>query len=170
MFVWFLRPLRFLAQAFGSDDSPRQLALGLSLGMMIGLMPKDNLTVAALSLLLFATRVNLATGALAAFVFSWVGVWTDPAANRIGWYLLSLPALQGFWTTLADLPIIPWTSFNNSVVLGSFVMGLWLWGPVYLAATPLFVYLQPRVTARLRRFKVYQLLMGTELASHWRIG
>ena len=170
MFVWFLRPVRFLVQAFGSDDSPRQMAWGLAIGMMVGLLPKDNLTAAILSVILVATRVNAASGALAVLAFSWIGMWLDPVSGRVGWYLLSLPALQSFWTALAGMPVVPWTGFNNTIVLGSFVIGLWLMLPVYMTSKPLFARYQPRLTARLRKFRVYHLLMGTEVANTWRIG
>ena len=170
MFAWLLRPVRFLVKAFGSEDTPHQLAWGVAIGMMVGLLPKENLTAVVLSVLLLATRVNPASGAVAVLAFSWVGLLIDPVCGRIGWFLLSHPALQGVWTTLADLPVAPWTAFNNTVVLGSFVVGLWLLLPVYFVSKPLFARYHPRLTARLRKFKVYQVLMGTEVANTWRIG
>jgi len=170
MFVWILRPLRFLVRAFRSNDSPRQLAGGLAIGTLVGLLPKDNLTAMLLSLLLVVTRVNPACGAVAVLVFSGVGVFVDPVCERIGWFLLTHPALQIFWESLADFPVIPWTAFNNTVALGSFVVGMWLLLPIYFLSKPLFVKYHPKLTAKLQQFKVYQLLVGTEVANTWRSG
>lgn len=59
---WFIKPLRYLAGALRDLNSPRRIALGVALGMLVGLLPKDNLTAAALGVVLLTFRVNLAAG------------------------------------------------------------------------------------------------------------
>lgn len=59
---WFIKPLRYLAGALRDLNSPRRIALGVALGMLVGLVPKDNLTAAALGVVLLTFRVNLAAG------------------------------------------------------------------------------------------------------------
>ena len=61
-----LRPLRLVAKALVAENSPRQLALGFALGMMVGLVPKGNLIALGLTLVLFGTRVNVGAGLVAA--------------------------------------------------------------------------------------------------------
>ena len=61
MYAW-LRPVRALLTLLSSADSPRQIALGFALGMLVGLVPKGNLIAVALVTLLFAARVNLGWG------------------------------------------------------------------------------------------------------------
>ena len=56
----FLRPLRYLAQALILETTPRQLAWGFALGMLIGLIPKGNLIAVALMTLCCALRINVA--------------------------------------------------------------------------------------------------------------
>lgn len=71
---------------------------------------------------LFGTAVI--TWFLAAFLI-------DPALGRVGEFLLSEPALGGLWTSAYQLPLVPLTRFNNSMVLGAFAIGLCLiplWG------------------------------------------
>ena len=48
-----------------------------------------------------------------------------------GLALLGAPALQTLWTNWYNIPLVPYTNFNNSVTLGSFVF--WL-----VAAVPLY--------------------------------
>ena len=38
-----IRPFRFLVQALTAENTPRQLAWGLAIGVAIGLVPKGNL-------------------------------------------------------------------------------------------------------------------------------
>jgi hypothetical protein len=46
--------------------------------------------------------------------------------------LLRHESLQPAWAFLFRLPLVPWTSFNNTVVLGSFTLGLTMFLPTYV--------------------------------------
>lgn len=170
MLSLLLRPLRFLMQAFTAVDSPRQLALGVALGMVVGLVPKGNLTAMVLMFLLFVTRVNLTTGLAAAFLFSWAGTLLDPITHRIGLALLTLEALQGAWTRLFDLPLLAWSGLNNTVVLGSLTVGIVAFYPVYRITLPVIAYYRPRFVNHIQKYRLAHVLRGSELASSWRVG
>ena len=168
MLLRLIRPARLLARAISEACTPRQLALGVALGMVIGLVPKGNLTAVGLMVILLGTRVNLGTGVLSAAMFSWVGTFVDPMTHRIGEALLTQPSLQPAWAYLYDLPIMPWTAFNNTVVLGSLLLGLWLFYPVYRVSEWAFERSQPWVVERLQKYRFVQLLRGAEIAASWR--
>jgi uncharacterized protein (TIGR03546 family) len=160
----FLRPLRFLAQAVVLETTPRQLAWGFALGMMIGLIPKGNLIAVALMTLFCALRINVAAGTAAIFIFSWVGLLLDPISHRLGHSLLTQAPLQPFWTALYNMNLVPWTAFNNTVVLGSTLIGLALLLPVYALMRPLFDEFAPLWADHLKKYRIVQLLRGGELA------
>ena len=169
MFLQLIRPLRPLARVFTSAGTPRQLALGFALGMLIGLVPKGNLTAATLSVILLGTRVNLATGMAGAVLFSWLGTFADPLTHRIGEALLTNRSLEPFWESVYQLPLAPWTGLHNTVVLGSLLLGLWLFWPVYRLSQFVLDRYQPWAVERLAKYPVVQLLWGTEIAARWRI-
>ena len=52
--------------------------------------------------------------------------------------LLSSSLLRPLWTYLSDLPLMPWTNFHNSLVLGNVLLGLLLAYPVYRVAFMVF--------------------------------
>jgi len=168
MLALLVRPLRLLVQALAAADSPRQLAYGFALGMMIGLVPKGNLIALALALLLLVTRANLAAGGVAAVAFSWLGVWLDPLSHRLGLALLTKPSLQPTWAWLYDLPLMPWTGFHNTVVLGSLLVGLWLFYPSYRLSLLGFQRFQPPVAEWIARHQVTRILFGLDVATGWR--
>jgi hypothetical protein len=60
--------------------------------------------------------------------------------------------------------LVPWTHFNNSVVLGSLLLGIALLYPVYRLSEPRFEKYAPKLEQRLKKFKVVKLLWGTEWA------
>src|SRR2546423_12357003 len=100
MFSAIIAGMRRLVRALVSSNAPEQLALGFTIGMMIGLVPKGNLIALSLCVLLFSMRCNKGLGLAAAVVFSFVAPWTDPFAHRLGHAALSLQPIQ---TTYASI-------------------------------------------------------------------
>ena len=162
---FFLRPLRFFVRALVEDTDPKQMSLGFALGLTIGLVPKGNLIAIALMVTLGVVRVNLGVGMLTAFFVSLIAGVFDGATHEIGKFLLLHDSLRPVWTDLYNLPLGPWTSFNNTVVLGSFALGVALFIPVFLATKPVFAKYTPDLSERLQNSKLYHLLLGGELTS-----
>src|SRR6188508_3330755 len=121
MVTWLTRQFRYLFKLLHTNDSPRQLAFGVALGLVLGLTPKGNLLAVCLAMLLLTLRVNVQAGMLSALGSSFLAAWFDPVSHRIGEFLLNAPALRNVWTKLYNTPFVPWTDFNNTIVLGSFV-------------------------------------------------
>src|SRR5215467_8981886 len=126
MFSAIVRPLRQAIGALVASDSPRQLAAGLALGMVIGLVPKGNLIALSLCVLVFSLRVNTSLALVAAFAFSWAGSVLDPFAGKLGLQVLSIASMQATYASVFNLPLGPWLGFNNTVVMGSLLIGLYL--------------------------------------------
>src|SRR5690606_34811882 len=136
MIAWLANQLRHFFGFLFTHESPRQIAMGFALGVVLGLIPKGNLLAVFMATLLLSLRVNKSAGMLSAVLVSFGAYLCDPLADRIGSALLLSPALKPLWTWLYNLPVVPWTDFNNTVVLGSFVLGWMLVYPVYRAALP----------------------------------
>lgn len=159
----FLRPLRFLAKALLLDATPRQLAAGFALGMLIGLIPKGNLIAISLMMLFCALRINLAAGTASMAVFAWVGMFLDPISHRAGHFLLTHQTLEPYWASLYGVKLMPWTAFNNTVVLGSTAIGLALLVPAYALSRPVFARFAPGLADYVRKYHVVQVLHGGEV-------
>jgi uncharacterized protein (TIGR03546 family) len=112
-------------------NSSGQLAAGFAIGMVIGLVPKGNLIALSLCVLLFSLRCNKGLAILAAALFSCVAPWTDPFAHKLGIAALSLQPLQSTYASVYNLPLGPWLGFNNTVVAGSLLLGLYGAYPVF---------------------------------------
>lgn len=164
MFI-ILRPLRLLLQAFVMESTPRQMSLGLAFGVMVGLVPKGNLLAIVLATLLAATRVNLAIATLAIVLCALVSGSLDLYFDQVGTFVLSHPSLQSLWTEMANTPYMPWTDFNNSIVMGSFVCGLLLLAPVHFTSRPFFEKYSERLATHARQWKYARLILGAEWAN-----
>jgi uncharacterized protein (TIGR03546 family) len=121
-----------------ASSGPGQLAAGFTLGMMIGVLPKSNLI--ALSLC-----CNKGLGLAAAVAFSFVGQWIDPFAHKVGLAVLYLDSMQATYASMFELPLGPWLGFNNTVVVGSLLLGLYFAYPVYWLTRVFFTGVQSLV-------------------------
>jgi len=165
MLAWVFRPFRYLLRLLAAEHAPRQLALGLALGMLVGLVPKGNLTAIVLMGVMMSLRVNLGTGLAGAAVFSAIGVWADPLSHRVGHWLLSLKLLEPMWTSFFALPLAAWSGLNNTVVLGSLVLGLSLFYWTYSASFALFDRYSEPVINRLGQYRVARAMLRVAVAA-----
>lgn len=163
MFV--VRSLRLLVLALTAESSPRQIAGGIALGLIVGLVPKGNLLAIGLLTLASAIKISLPGLFFSIFLFSWLAMLLDPLTHRLGEALLTAPALHSCWTWLYQWPGVPWTHFNNTIVLGSFVLGLIMAGPLYAASLPLIRNYEPSYRAHIRKYRLARWLFGAEWAA-----
>jgi uncharacterized protein (TIGR03546 family) len=155
-----LRLLKDLVAALHGGSDPRHLAAGFALGAALGLIPKGNLFAVVFLLLFFALRLNKGLALMSACFFTPVGYAVDGLAHEVGLALLKAPALAGAWTALYDLPIVPLTRFNNTVVLGSLVLGLALFTPLYFFFLRFVAWYNANLAAKVERLKVVQWVKG----------
>ena len=157
----FLKLIQQLVKALNSDGTPGQVAAGIALGAVFGLTPLMNLH----NLVLFGCALifNLS---LPGVFLGWtlsvpVGFALDPLFGAVGSALLGAPALRGLWTTLSNTPVVPFTNFNNSVVLGSFVVWVVLLLPIFFLARWGVAKYRERVYERLRRMRFFQAVTAS---------
>lgn len=134
--------LRLFSNSLLTSSAPGQIAAGFTLGMLIGVMPKSNLIALSLCVVLFSLRCNKGLGLAVAVMFSLVSPLTDPIAHRLGAAMLQTESMQGAYAAAFNMPLGPWVGFNNTVVTGSFLLGLYLAYPVYFALRMLLTVVQ----------------------------
>ena len=162
MLSYFVAPLRRTIEALVSSDSPRQLAAGFTLGMMIGILPKNNLIAMSLCVLIFSLRVNRGLALVAAVLFSCLGTSIDPFAHKVGLTVLNYEPMQACYAAVFNLPLGPWLSFNNTVVMGSLCIGLYLAYPTYWTSRVSCARLQPRTKALVHRYRIARMIFDVD--------
>ncbi len=158
-----LKPLRMAARAFALKMSPRRMAAGLAIGTAVGMVPKGNLTAVVLMTLLCALQVNLAAGLFAVLVVSLIASFADPLFHEIGYALLTAESLRETWTWFFNRPLAAWTDLNNTVVMGSLLVGLASIYPVYRAMRPVCERYVPIISERVRKWKIVMWLAGASV-------
>src|SRR5712692_1208625 len=159
-----LKLLQSLVKALHSEGTPGQVAAGLAFGTILGLTPLfslHNLVVAMLILLLNVSVPGAMLGWALAIPF---GFALDPVFDALGReLLLGIPALTPLWTALADLPVVPLTNFNNTVVLGSLVSALVLFAPIFFGARWAVRRYRETIGERVRQSALYRAVTASRL-------
>ncbi|MEK7858745.1 MAG: TIGR03546 family protein [Elusimicrobiota bacterium] len=157
--------LRSLLLSLQGDEDPRHVAAGFALGAAWGLVPKGNLFSVLFILFFFFFRVDKGMAMLSALFFTAVGYLLDAPAHAIGSSLLHAGALAPLWTWLYGLPIVPWTRFNNTVVLGSLVLGLLFFTPLYFGFQSVLLYYRANYKEQVSRLPFMKAMMGLRIVT-----
>lgn len=136
-------------------DTPHQLALGIALGIWIGLIPKDSALPYVLAALAILTPANLICLALGIAGGSLLSPQLDSVTHEMGLATLTYAPCEPMWAWIYSLPAGPWTRINNTVVMGTTELGLLMMGPVYLVSRKLIQWLAT---------PLYRLLVNSSVA------
>jgi uncharacterized protein (TIGR03546 family) len=77
--------------------------------------------------------------------------------------LVKVNMLEGVWSALYNAPLIPYTRFNNSIVMGSLIFSLVIFYPVYRGGTFLVIEYRDIFMERLNQWKVVHIFKASNL-------
>jgi uncharacterized protein TP_0480 len=140
--------LQYVFSFFSSlnkNAHPGDIAHGVALGLMLAILPKNNLLWPALFAFSIFVRMNKGAFFLSFIFFGFISPFCDVLIERLGFWVLSLQALHGLYATLDTIPFVGMTKFYNTMVAGGLLFGLILYVPVYIIV---------RLLVRLYRTKV----------------
>ena len=159
--------IRFIARLIAilnSNTRPFEVGAGVAFGFALALVPGGNLLYWALFLVLFLVKVNLGLALVSLAVLRLVMPLADPLVEPLGYWILTRPGLDGLFTSLASTPIVPFTRFNDALVMGALATAIVLWLPIALLATcPVRLYrlhLHPRIAGS----RLVQAIKATPIA------
>jgi uncharacterized protein (TIGR03546 family) len=164
-----LKLLQSLIKTLHSEGTPGQVAAGIALGSALGLTPLVNVHNLIVFALIVILNVSFGGGMLGWALFVPVGFVLDPVFHRIGRALLAAPGLRSTWESWYNTPLVPYTNFNNTVVLGSVVAWLVLLVPIFLLARFGVARYRATVGERVRRSKFYQAVTASKVYNVYRL-
>ncbi len=160
--MFLLQLLSKLIKVLRAGESPGLIAGGLTLGFFLGLTPFGTLHSLIGLLVALLTKVNLAAVFWGMFVFSGVAYLVDPFFHDLGYFVLvEVSFLKELWTALYNMPVVPFTRFYNTVVMGSTLVALVLMAPVHVAARKGVEAYRARWADRLRKAKLVKAFKGS---------
>lgn len=152
-------------QLLNSETGTNQLASGLACGLILGFSPFLSIQTFLILFLVFFFRIQLGAAFLAAFFFKFIAYLFDPLADQLGRSVLEAPALRPLFVQMYNMPLVPLTRFNNSIVMGSMVVGLILVIPAFFLFRLLILKYRETVVARLKGTRLWKAFAATKFYS-----
>ena len=146
-----------------SDTGTNQLAAGVAAGFGLGMTPAFSLQTILIILLILFFRIQIGAALLGAFFFAFPAYLLDPIFNSVGAVLLESGGLNGLWTALYNMPIIPYTRFYNSLVMGSGVVAFVLSPLIFFGSKILIQKYRVTVVERFKQTKFWKAVKATAL-------
>jgi uncharacterized protein (TIGR03546 family) len=151
-----------ILKVLNSETHPSQISLGLCLSVIVAFTPKFSVHNVIIYLLILFFRINLSAFLLGGFLFAGVGYLLDPVFHRIGLAVLTAPWLERIWTAFYNATMPRVEGFNNTVVMGSLLAALVLFGPLYILFNKTILYYRKHVYARVQKLKIMKAIKAND--------
>ncbi|MCB9025388.1 MAG: TIGR03546 family protein [Bdellovibrionaceae bacterium] len=146
-----------------SDTATNQIAAGIAMGFVLGMTPAFSLQTLVVFICIFLFRIQMGAAFLSAFFFKFAAYLLDPLFDQVGAIVLSQEGLKPIFTTLYNMPIIPFTRFNNTIVMGSGVVTLASFPVVFILARILVSKYRQKVVEKFKESKLWKAVKATSL-------
>lgn len=154
-----------LINALNSDSSPRQIAAGISLGLIIGLTPLFSLHNLLVLIIAFLIRINLGGFFLAITFFAGFSYFINPLAILLGESLLTSSSLEAMWHALYQLSALKLAHYHHTLTLGSLLISLVLFLPVMWLSQFLIIRYRVHIKAFIEKFKIVRAIKASKFYS-----
>ena len=152
-----------LLKLLNSNKGTNQIAAGIALGAVMGFSPVFSLQYVVAFLLMLVFRIQIGAALISATFFAFPAFLIDGWANQLGQVILEAPSLRPLFTQLYNMPIVPFTRFNNSIVMGSGAIGFLLAPIVFFVSRTLVMRYRIHIVQRFQQTKFWKLIQATSL-------
>ena len=160
-----LKPIAKLIVALNGNLGKTQIAAGFAWGLLLSLIPAGNVFWIVLFVGSFFFKHHHWSKMLVLAIFKIISVAVAPLVDMAGWEILHIEALQPFFTTLYNMPFVPLTRFNNTLVAGGLVCGIVLWLPAFFLGLHMIPLYRNNLAPKIRNSKLVKSIKNMPLVS-----
>ena len=158
-----LRQFFGLIQLLHSDTGAIQMAAGVTCGFILGMTPTLSLQSFLIFMGLFIFRIQIGAALISTFFFSLIAYLLDPIFHRTGLFILNMETFEGIFISLYNMPFIPYTRFNNTIVMGSGIVAIALSPLIFFLAKKLIEKYRVKVVEKFKQTKFWKAIKATSL-------
>ncbi len=156
-----LKQIFGLIKLLNSETGTNQIAWGIAAGFVLGMSPTLSLQTFLIFLLILLFRIQAGAAFLAAFFFKFAAYLMDPLTAALGAQVLEMPSLRGLFTTMYNMPLVPLTRFNNSIVMGSGILAILLMPVIFVVSRVLITKYREQIVQRFQKTKFWMAVKAT---------
>ena len=154
-----------LFAALNGNVKKSQIAAGLAWGLLLGLVPAGNFFWIVLLLVSFFFKHHHGSKFLLMAVIKLFSPLIVHPIDLLGWEVLHIDALRPLFTSLYNMPFVPFTKFNNTLVAGGIVAGVVLSVPFFFLFMPLIDLYRRTIGPKIRNSKIVKFIVKFPLFS-----
>lgn len=156
-----LKQIFGLLKVLNSDTGENQIAAGVACGLILGFAPALSLQTLLVFIIIFIFRVQAGAAFTSAFFFAMVAYIFDPIFDQVGQMILEMESLKPLYTTMYNMPIVPFTKFYNSVVMGAGVVAIAMFPVIFVLTKILVKKYRLKVVAKFEKTKFWKAIKAT---------
>jgi len=153
-----LKPIGKLIIALNGNVKTSEIAAGIAWGLLLGLLPGGGIFWIVIFLVSFFFKHHHWSKIFGMMIVKLLSPLFIYSVDLIGWEILNYEALQPFFTTLYNMPFVPFTKFNNTLVTGGLAGGIVLWLPAFLVFMALIPLYRNHVAPMIRNSKIVKTI------------
>jgi len=154
-----------LMLALNGNVSKTQIAAGFAWGVLLGLVPAGNAFWIVLFLLSFFFTHHHGGKIAALAVLKIIYPLLAYPIDNVGWQILHIDSFRPFFTTLYNMPFVPFTKFNNTLVMGGLAAGIILWLPIYFLFLAFIPFYRNTIGPKIKDSKIVKSIAKFPLFS-----
>ena len=151
--------------ALNANNRPGEVAAAAALGITLAMIPAGNLTWAALLAATFFLRINFGLEMILIAILKPFAHFADPLFDAAGYRLLTMPALEGLFTKLYNMPLVPLSGFNNTALTGSLIIMAILFIPLWIASKKLILIYRTKLRDKFLSSKLVRKIASLPIVS-----
>lgn len=160
--VVILKQIFAFLKVLNSDTGENQIAVGVACGLILGFAPVFSLQTLLMIIVLFFFRVQLGAAFSSSFFFALMAWMLDSLFDKVGGVILELDSLKSLFTTMYNMPIVPFTKFYNSIVMGAGVVSIALAPIIFFVSKKLIVKYRVSVLTKFENTKFWKAVKATK--------
>lgn len=147
-----------LLKTLNSAQSSWQITLAIVLGMMSGFLPLFTPLNFVIFFVAFTINIPLGVFFFMSVIFASLGLLLDPIFASLGYSVLTDPSLNAIFTQMYNSTPMLWTSYNYTILMGSFLVSLILILPMFFILNPLINKYRDVLEAKFKNSKYFSWL------------
>ena len=160
--VVILKQIFAFLKVLNSDTGENQIAAGVACGLILGFAPVFSLQTLLMIIVLFFFRIQLGAAFSSSFFFALMAWMLDSLFDQVGGVILELDSLKSLFTTMYNMPIVPFTKFYNSIVMGAGVVSIALAPIIFFVSKKLIVKYRVSVLTKFENPKFWKAVKATK--------
>lgn len=144
-----------LIKAINSNHRSGEIAAGISMSLILGFIPSDNLIWFILLIIILMIKIHIPTMFAFLGIFKLITPLYDPLLNYVGIKFLSTPNIQHRVIELYNKPFMFLTDINSSLVIGGIISGVILWIPVWFLSGFIIKIYRKSILPKIKKTKFY---------------